>query len=88
MATTRLDIRLDENVKSRAEKASALLGLNSLTEYIVRIMDERSSEVLSEHERITVSDDTFDRFARACEKAEEPNESLRDAVTYTKKRGY
>ena len=88
MATTRLDIRLDENVKSRAEKASALLGLNSLTEYIVRIMDERSSEVLSEHERITVSDDAFDTFAQACEKAEEPNESLRDAVTYTKKHGY
>ncbi len=32
MATARLDIRLDEEIKAKAEKASALLGLKSLTE--------------------------------------------------------
>jgi uncharacterized protein (DUF1778 family) len=88
VATTRLDIRLDDTVKSKAEKASALLGLKSLTEYIVRIMDERSSEVLSEHERMTVSDDVFDQFAQACEHADEPNEALRAAVDYSRKRGF
>ena len=88
MATTRLDIRLDETVKSKAEKASALLGLKSLTEYIVQIMDERSSAVLSEHQRMTISDDGFDAFVQACERAAEPNESLRDAVAYTKEHGY
>ena len=88
MATTRLDIRLDETVKSKAEKASALLGSKSLTEYIVQIMDERSSEVLSEYERMTVSDDVFDQFARACEQADEPNEALRVAVTYSKTHGF
>ena len=40
MATARLDIRLDEDIKVKAEKASALLGLKSLTEYVVRLMDE------------------------------------------------
>ncbi len=35
----RLDIRLDEDIKAKAEKASALLGLKSLTEY-VSIRDE------------------------------------------------
>jgi len=40
MATARLDIRLDEEIKAKAEKASALLGLKSLTEYVVRLMDE------------------------------------------------
>lgn len=88
MATTRIDIRLDETVKSKAEKASALLGSKSLTEYIVRIMDERSSQVLSEYERMTVSDDAFDRFARACGKADEPNEALRAAADYSKKHGF
>ena len=88
MAMTRIDIRLDETVKSRAEKASALLGLKSLTEYVVRTMDERSSKVLSKYERITVSDDVFDQFTRACEHAAEPNEALRAAADYSKKRGF
>jgi uncharacterized protein (DUF1778 family) len=48
MATARLDIRLNEEIKARAEKASALLGLKSLTEYIVRLMDEDSTQVISE----------------------------------------
>ncbi len=39
MATARLDLRIDEEVKAKAEKASALLGLKSLTEYVVRLMD-------------------------------------------------
>ena len=38
MATARLDLRLDEEIKAKAEKASALLGLKSLTEYVVRLM--------------------------------------------------
>lgn len=88
MATTRIDIRLDETVKAKAEKASALLGSKSLTEYIVRTMDERSSEVLSEYERMTVSNDVFDQFARACEQADEPYEALRAAVSYSKTHGF
>lgn len=88
MATTRLDIRLDEAVKTRAEKASALLGLKSLTEYIVRTMDERSSEVLSEYEGLTVTEDIFDQFTQACEHADEPNGALRSAAGYSRQRGF
>lgn len=88
MATTRLDIRLDETVKTKAEKASALLGLRSLTEYIVRIMEERSSEVLAEYERMSVPDDVFDQFSQACEQAIGPNEALRAAASYTRARGF
>lgn len=54
MATTRLDIRLDEEIKAKAEKASALLGLKSLTEYMVRLMDEDATQVIEQHESITV----------------------------------
>jgi uncharacterized protein (DUF1778 family) len=46
MATARLDIRLDEEIKAKAEKASALLGLKSLTEYVVRLMDEDATHVI------------------------------------------
>lgn len=88
MATARLDIRLDEEVKAKAEKASALLGLKSLTEYVVRLMDEDATKVIAEHESIVVKDNIFDKFISACEKAKEPNKALNDAVEFTKKNGF
>ena len=88
MATARLDIRLDEEIKSKAEKASALLGLKSLTEYVVRLMDEDSTQVIGEHETITLTNDVFDEFMAACEKAKAPNQALLDAVAFTDEQGF
>ena len=48
MATTRLDLRLDDTIKAKAEKASALLGLRSLTEYVVKLMDDNSTEIIED----------------------------------------
>ncbi|PSW20199.1 DUF1778 domain-containing protein [Photobacterium sanctipauli] len=88
MATTRLDLRLDEDIKARAEKASALLGLKSLTEYVVRLMDEDSLQVISQYESITVEDNLFDQFVDACDKAKAPNQALLDAVNHAKEHGF
>lgn len=84
MATARLDIRLDEEIKIKAEKASALLGLKSLTEYVVRLMDEDSSQVIAQHESMTVSDNVFDQFMAACDQAQLPNTALLEAAAFTK----
>lgn len=84
MAITRLDMRLDEKTKAKAEKASALLGLKSLTEYIVRLIDENATRVIAQHESIIVEDDVFDRFMNACEEARKPNKALMDATSFTK----
>jgi len=83
MATARLDIRLDEEIKAKAEKASALLGLKSLTEYVVRLMDEDSTKVVSEHESITVEANVFDQFMAACDEAKAPNKALLEAAAFT-----
>lgn len=88
MATARLDIRLDEEIKSKAEKASALLGLKSLTEYVVRLMDEDSTQVIAQHETITLKNNVFDEFITACEMAKAPNQALRDAVAFTEENGF
>jgi uncharacterized protein (DUF1778 family) len=88
MATTRLDIRLDEDIKAKAEKASALLGLKSLTEYVVRLMDENSTHVIAQHESIIIEDSIFDQFISACEKAKEPNAALIEAAKFTKENGF
>ena len=87
MAIARLDMRLDLEIKEKAEKASALLGMRSLTEYVVHLMDEDASRVIAQHESITVSDDVFDRFMHACENAKQPNKALRDALIFTRNKG-
>ena len=87
MATARLDIRLDEEIKAKAEKASALLGLKSLTEYVVRLMDEDATHVIEEHESIVIQDSIFDTFMTACDKAKAPNQALLEAAKFTDESG-
>ncbi len=88
MATARLDIRLDKDIKAKAEKASALLGLKSLTEYVVGLMDENATQVIAKHERIVLKNNIFDQFISACEKAKEPNKTLINAAEFTKENGF
>ncbi len=87
MATARLDMRLTPEIKAKAEKASALLGLRSLTEYIVKLIDENSTKVIEQYESMTLENDIFDKFIQACEKLQSPNKKLVDAAAFTKKQG-
>ena len=87
MATTRIDMRLDEEVKVAAEKAAALKGMKSLTEYVVRLIEKDAEQVIREHESITLKDDVFDRFITACDAAEAPNKKLREAMDFAKEQG-
>ncbi len=84
MTTTRFDMRLDAEVKAKAEKASALLGMKSLKEYVVQLMDENATRVIAEHESITFENDIFDRFIIAYEEAAKPNRALIDAANFTR----
>ncbi len=84
MATTRIEFRLDEKLKAKVEKASALLGAKSTTEYVVNLMNENATKVIAQHENMTIKDDIFDRFINACEKVDKPNKALLDAVAFTK----
>jgi len=88
MAITRFDMRLDEEIKSKAEKASALLGMKSLTEYVVRLMEQDATQVIAAHASITVEDDVFDRFMSACEKVQKPNDALRSALVFSREQGF
>ena len=87
MATSRLDMRIDDEIKAVAEKAAALQGRRSLTEYITRLIEEDARRVIKEHEAIVVQDDVFDRFMDACEAADAPNQKLRDARDIANERG-
>lgn len=88
MALARIDMRLDEKVKAKAEKASALLGMKSLTEYLTHLMNEDASKVIAEHEKMTLKSDVFDQFVSACDNAKKPNKALKDAATFSRKSGF
>ena len=88
MTTSRLDLRLDQEIKNKAEKASALLGMKSLTEYVVKLIDESASHVIEEYESITLENDIFDQFVDACDKADKPNKALKDAASFAKEQGF
>lgn len=86
MATSRIDMRIDDAVKMAAEKAAALKGMKSLTEYVVRLIEEDSERVIKQHESITLKNDVFDRFMSACDAADAPNKKLREALEYARKK--
>ncbi len=88
MATARLDMRLNEEIKAKAEKASALLGLKSLTEYVVRLIDDNATQVIAHHQSITIENDIFDRFMTTCKEVQNPNKTLSEAAAYTKRKGF
>ena len=77
----------DQSLKEAAEKAAALKGMRSLTEYVVRLIQEDAERVIKEHESMTLQDDVFDRFINACDAAESPNQKLLEAMEFTKKKG-
>ena len=52
MATSCLDLRIDEDIKAKAEKAAALLDFKSLTEYVIKIIDENAAKVIAEYESV------------------------------------
>jgi uncharacterized protein (DUF1778 family) len=83
MATARLDMRLNKEIKAKAEKASALLGIKSLTEYVVNLINNDATEVIAQHASMTVENDLFDQFMESCEKIEKPNQNLIDALVFT-----
>jgi uncharacterized protein (DUF1778 family) len=87
MATSRIDMRIDDTVKAAAEKAAALQGMKSLTEYVVRLIEKDAQRVIREHESILVKADVFDRFMAACEAADAPNKKLREALSHADKSG-
>ncbi len=83
MGMTTITLHLDEEIKTKAEKVAALLGM-VLTDYVTRLLNEDADRVIAPHGTIAVEGDLFDRFLIACEQAKQPNEPLCDAVLFTR----
>ncbi|NLY14515.1 MAG: DUF1778 domain-containing protein [Gammaproteobacteria bacterium] len=47
-------------------------------------MDEDSSQVIAQHENMTVAGNIFNQFMAACDQAQVPNTALLGAAAFTK----
>jgi uncharacterized protein (DUF1778 family) len=63
----RIDLRVNSDTKQLAERASAVLGCSSLTEYIVRLIHENAPKTLNNQTTIELTNEKFDQFLKACE---------------------
>lgn len=87
MATARLEMRIDPEIKRMAEKASALAGYRNLTDYLVHLMESDATRVIADHEAMIVPGEVFDRFIEACEEETGPSDALRMAVSKAREMG-
>jgi len=74
-------------LKLKLKRLLRLLGVRSLTEYIVKLIDEDSTKVIKQYESMTVENDVFDNFIKICEDLHAPNKKLADAAAFTQKQG-
>lgn len=68
MTTARLNIRISDQLKTKARKAAVLSGYKNLADYVTNVLDEHSTEVISQYESFTIGGDAFDRFVDVCNK--------------------
>ena len=66
----RIEMRIDSETKSMAERASAALGCASLTEYMVRLIRDNAPQVLEQESSIQVTNTQFDHFLAICNDVE------------------
>jgi uncharacterized protein (DUF1778 family) len=88
MATARLNIRISEQLKAKARKAAVLADYKNLADYVANVLDEYSTEVISQHESFTIGGDACDRFVDECNKVNKPNSALTNAAQFAEDRGF
>ena len=76
----RFDTRLPKMQKQLFEKAAALGGYRSLTDFIIQTVQEKAKEIIQEREQIIASERDSEIFFKEITKPEGPNKSLRQAA--------
>ena len=69
MARFQVILEMDERVKSRAEKAAALLGQSTLEAYLVRLIDEDSTRVIEAFHRLSLQSGEEEAFMERCRRS-------------------
>jgi uncharacterized protein (DUF1778 family) len=76
----RFDARLPKEQKQFFEKAAALGGYRNLTDFIVRVVQEKANEIIKEKEQIIASERDSLIFFNAITNPQKPSETLKNAL--------
>ncbi len=77
---TRFDTRLSVQQKELFERAAALGGYGSLTDFVLKTVQKKAKEIIKESETILASKRDSEIFFDALMNPESPNEALKNAA--------
>ena len=78
---SRFDARLPKEQKQFFEKAAYLGGYRNLTDFIVRVVQEKANEIIKAKEQIIASERDSQIFFDAITNPQKPSETLKNALT-------
>lgn len=81
----RIDLRLSDDDKSLIEEAAAMSNL-TITQFMVATASERAAQVIEEHRRLVLNEDSWNRVMDAIDNPPAPNERLKRAARRLKDR--
>jgi len=85
----RIEMRVDPEIKSMAERASAALGCASLTEYMVRLIRDNAPKTLEQETTIRLTNAQFDHFLKTCHDLNrQPSDKIMKAAKRLDAEGY
>lgn len=79
-AQARFDARLPKEQKEFFEKAAYLGGYRNLTDFIVKVAQEKAKEIIKENEKIIASERDSQIFFDAITNPQKPSETLKSAL--------
>ncbi|PUD99109.1 MAG: DUF1778 domain-containing protein [Candidatus Sedimenticola endophacoides] len=85
----RIEMRVDHEVKLLAERASAVLGCASLTEFITGLIRDSAPKILEHETSIQLANAQFDNFIAICNDTErKPSTRIMEAAKRLDAEGY
>lgn len=75
----RIDLRLSNDDKSMIEEAAAMTN-QTITQFMVSSASERAAEVIEQHRRLVLSEESWNLVMDALSQPPEPNEKLQRAA--------
>jgi len=85
----RIEMRVDTETKTLAERASAAMGCASLTEFMTRLIREHAPEILQHETSIQLANTQFDAFIEACSDSErKPSARILEAAKRLDEEGF
>ncbi|ANI83957.1 MULTISPECIES: type II toxin-antitoxin system TacA family antitoxin [Kosakonia] len=75
----RIDLRLTDEDKKMIEEAAAMTN-QTVTQFLVNSASERAAEVIEQHRRLILSEESWNRVMDAIENPPAPNDKLKRAA--------